>query len=697
MLRPLQTWLRNLPYSDPVQRWQAGLLQGIILVVLVGRLSITALEWLAPDLVPPVLRGAFVLAVVATLLTGLALLRLGRLHLVVLLMIALTILTVTRALAGAGLSEGGVVALGYVIAIALAGLILSRLSLIVVTGLCVAAVGAVAAAEPDSARGGPILFTFASYAVIIAALLDRYRVIWERSLEALRANEERLRLALDAGAMSTWDWDLRTRKLIWGGRQAHIVGVENQSVDASPQTFALHIHPDDMPGLMAATRESRQNLTPFAHEYRIILPDGTVRWAASRGRFLTDRSGAAVRMLGVIIDTTEQKEVEARLRAIIAERDTALARLQLVLDRTPIGVMISTADFRISYCNHAAERIFGWSAAEMVGTFPDERLLSDEVRERLLALAQQSDAKSTTLLIESENRRKDGTAIICEWHNTPLYDADGTFTGFLAMAQDVTERRRREQETRELNAELERRVAERTAELAAKNRELEVFAYSVSHDLKAPLRGIDGYSRLLAEDFAGRLDGDGPFYIAQIRAGVASMAELIDDLLAYSRVERRAMRLRGVAVGPIVERLRVELGDALARAGATLHVALPEMVVQAEEEGLALILRNLLENALKFSAGCPEPTIQLGGEVRDGSALLWVRDNGIGFAMEYHDRIFELFQRLHRAEDYPGTGIGLAIVRKAVERMGGSIWAESAPGSGACFYLRLPMPPEEEQ
>ncbi|HMQ29578.1 MAG TPA: ATP-binding protein, partial [Chloroflexaceae bacterium] len=129
--------------------------------------------------------------------------------------------------------------------------------------------------------------------------------------------------------------------------------------------------------------------------------------------------------------------------------------------------------------------------------------------------------------------------------------------------------------------------------------------------------------------------------------------------------------------------------------GVALTTTLPELTVRAEEEGLALALRNLVENAIKFSRAVASPAIEIGGAVGDGEALLWVRDNGVGFAMAYHERIFELFQRLHRAEDYPGTGIGLAIVRKAVERMGGAIWAESVPGCGASFFLRLPLAREE--
>lgn len=368
-------------------------------------------------------------------------------------------------------------------------------------------------------------------------------------------------------------------------------------------------------------------------------------------------------------------------------------RLQLVLQHAPIGMVLSDPDFVITYWNPAAEGIFGWSAAEMEGGPPDDKLIIPTLVPHIPAIRQKISSSVTTISVETKNLRKDGSEILCEWINTPLRDPDGTFLGFVAMVQDITERRRREIEAHELNSELERRVAERTAELAAKNRELEVFAYSVSHDLKAPLRGIDGYSRLLSEDFAGRLDGDGPYYIAMIRAAAANMGELIDDLLTYSRVERRAVQVRGLDLVNIVGQVVAEYGEQLA--GVDLTVDLPPLIVRAEPEALSQALRNLLENALKFSRPVPAPTIAIGGERQGESGLIWVRDNGIGFSMEYHERIFELFQRLHLAEEYPGTGIGLAIVRKAVERMGGAVWATSTPGEGATFFLRLPLASKE--
>ncbi len=243
---------------------------------------------------------------------------------------------------------------------------------------------------------------------------------------------------------------------------------------------------------------------------------------------------------------------------------------------------------------------------------------------------------------------------------------------------------------RRLNAELEKKVAERTAQLKAINNELETFTYSVSHDLKAPLRGIDGYSRLLQEEHAASLSEEGQAFLANIRKGAQQMNQLIEDLLAYSRLERRALQTVRIAPEKVAEAVVAEFADEIHAHRAMMGVAIPCLEVRADTDGLAMILRNLLGNALKFSRDAPQPAIEIGGREETESCILWVRDNGIGFDMRFHERIFEIFQRLQRAEDYPGTGIGLAIVRKAAQRMGGRAWAESAPGQGAIFYVELP-------
>lgn len=378
----------------------------------------------------------------------------------------------------------------------------------------------------------------------------------------------------------------------------------------------------------------------------------------------------------------KRRETEAGLRA---ERDFSDA----VVDSLPGAFYLYTKEGRFLRWNHNFERVTGYEAGEIARMHPLDFFTDEEkplLRERISEVFAKGVSEA-----EAGFRSKDGRI-------TPYFFTGMTveFRGEACLAGvgiDITERLRAEDRVRELNTELESRVATRTAELQAKNRELETFTYSVSHDLKAPLRGIDGYSRLLQEDYGDKFDEEGRRFLASVRQASQQMGQLIDDLLAYSQLERRAMTLAPVKPQAVIDALPVGFREELAARGAEFSVDLPDQEVNADINGLSQILRNLLDNALKFTRGSTPPRIEVGGRVEQGKYLLWVRDNGIGFEMKFVDRIFDIFQRLHRAENYPGTGVGLAIVRKAVERMGGRAWAEGELGRGAVFFVELPLYP----
>lgn len=271
----------------------------------------------------------------------------------------------------------------------------------------------------------------------------------------------------------------------------------------------------------------------------------------------------------------------------------------------------------------------------------------------------------------------------------------------VAMAMETAENRRLEAqrtqaraELQRMNAELEARVVDRTAKLREANQQLEAFAYSVAHDLKAPLRGIDGYSKLLLEDYRADLPEEAQRFLDNIRLAAGRMNQLIEDLLAYSRLERRELSSGRVALSNLVMSALAELAPARNETLPQMRVELNDLAVRADPEALLQAIRNLIDNAIKFSRDTERPAIAIRAEAKAEGGADWVlfsvADNGCGFDEKYQDRIFEIFQRLHRSEDYPGTGIGLAIVRKVVERMGGRAWAHSRPGVGATFYLELP-------
>jgi signal transduction histidine kinase len=243
-----------------------------------------------------------------------------------------------------------------------------------------------------------------------------------------------------------------------------------------------------------------------------------------------------------------------------------------------------------------------------------------------------------------------------------------------------------------LNADLERRVAVRTTELQSAYRELEGFSYAVAHDIKAPLRAINSFGALLTQEYTDRLDDRALNYVQRMSTGALHVARLVDDLLAYSHIERSELRLQPVDLPSLIESCLEEQRDEIGRLGAQIAADVEPLSVTLDAAAMLQTLRNLLQNALKFSAQATPPRISIEAHREAGNVLIAVTDNGIGFDMQYHEQIFALFQRLHGSDRYSGTGIGLAIARKAVERMGGRMWAQSKPGEGARFYIELPTP-----
>jgi signal transduction histidine kinase len=239
---------------------------------------------------------------------------------------------------------------------------------------------------------------------------------------------------------------------------------------------------------------------------------------------------------------------------------------------------------------------------------------------------------------------------------------------------------------REHAAELEARVRQRTADLEATNRELESFSYSVSHDLRAPLRAVDGYARMLEEDHGARLDDEGRRLLGVVRKSSLRMGQLIDDLLAFSRLGRQAPVRRQLDMTALAREVVDELGGGS-------HVRF-DLAALPQASGDTALLRqawsNLVSNAIKYSGKRPDARVEIGGRETSAETVYWVRDNGVGFDMRYADKLFGVFQRLHRSDEFPGTGVGLAIVQRVVTRHGGRVWAESRPGEGACFYFSLP-------
>jgi len=259
---------------------------------------------------------------------------------------------------------------------------------------------------------------------------------------------------------------------------------------------------------------------------------------------------------------------------------------------------------------------------------------------------------------------------------------------YASLIRDVTEQKVAHLEIQQLNEVLEQRVVERTAELAEANRELEAFSYSISHDLRAPLRAMDGYSRLALDDYAANLPDEARRYLEIVHSSALTMSRMIDDLLRLSRLGRQALNLQSVQPGDLVRKVLESFAAEIKE--RQVQVSVQDMpTCQADAGLLQQVYANLINNALKFTRPCPQPRIEVGCIQRNSTPVYYVRDNGVGFDSQYTEKLFSVFQRLHSQKDYEGDGIGLALVQRIIRRHGGMIWAEAETHQGATFYFTL--------
>lgn len=379
----------------------------------------------------------------------------------------------------------------------------------------------------------------------------------------------------------------------------------------------------------------------------------------------------------------------------ISERKTIEKALQESEERFRLAFLTSPdlisitrlADGVFIDSNEGFSRVFGYSRADVINKSSLALNIWKNVEDRK-HLVEELSQKGFIENFEAELICKDGTVIIGLMSANTI-NIQGQ-NALISVTRDITRRKRTENELKRHREHLEDLIKERTAALENKNKELETFTYSVSHDLKAPLRGIDGYSRLLEEEYADKLDEEGLLFLKNIRQSSTQMNQLIEDLLAYSRMERRDIQPAPINLKTMFDSLIFQRAHDLKTRHITLSMRLPFQTIYSDIETMRQVLTNYLDNAIKFSRIDDSAVIEIGGQESNDAWTLWVKDNGIGFDPQYRDRIFEIFQRLHRSEDFPGTGIGLAIVRKAVERIGGRAWAESTLGHGALFSVDIP-------
>jgi PAS domain S-box-containing protein len=689
-------------------------------------------------------------------------------------------------------------------------------------------------------RTSPLYDTQGNVVEIVGVARD---VTDERRLvEAAADQQRRLELALDAGRMGIWEWRIREQKVIWSEAIERMHGLAPGSFDGSFEMYQSDMHPDDRPRVLAAIQETVAARRDHALLYRIVRPDGEVRWLEAFGRMVLGDDGEPVRLVGVCSDVTDRiagEHSRADLRAAEARRveaEEARRRTQRILEGITDSFTVYDRDFRILFANEAAGRPLGKRPEELVGQrawelVPDlegsplhrelERAMRDNVtvtvqdhyapldlsfelsayplgdgglavysrdvtaRRRQQALeermarygalraevgafmARELDLRAMLQAVCEGLVRHlglafarvwllDGSGEVLELHaSAGLYThLDGgharvrvgdfkigkiaaerkahltndvqhdprvgdkawavreglvSFAGYPLVVDDnlvgvlaAFSRERLAEDT--LNAmgsvsdavaqgvvrrKTELELEERARDLARSNADLEQFAYVASHDLQEPLRMVASYTQLLARRYKGKLDQDADDFIGFAVEGVTRMQRLINDLLAYSRVGTRGREPQPVELEKVMAGARANLATAIAETGAEVsHDPLPGVL--GDEGQLVQVLQNLVGNAIKFHREGTPPRVHVGVRREGGDWQISVRDNGIGIEPAYFERIFVIFQRLNPRERYPGTGIGLAITKKIIERHGGRIWVESTPGEGSTISFTLP-------
>ena len=499
---------------------------------------------------------------------------------------------------------------------------------------------------------------------------------------AAREANERLALALECSRVSLWDIDVTTGTIFLSEEWAELIGAPRAITRTTVGEQSAIIHPDDLPRVVESSRQVLKGQVPeLAVESRVRTRSGAWRWIYSRGRVASrDASGRALRTIGTNIDITERKVAESAMSAS-EERFRSLVGLSNdVFWETDSAHRFVWQE----YSRNPSERAppvneLGKTRWEIPYTQPDEEgwrchradLDNRRVFRDFLVARPTPEGGERYIQVSGE----------------PQFNGEGAFTGYRGVGKDITGRVVAENALRILNADLERRVTERTRALETAYRELEAFSYSVSHDLRAPLRAIAGFATLLREDEGAHLTGEGLRLLGVIDQSAQQMGRLTDALLALAQTSRKTLDHVPVDMGTLAREVAREfLPDY-----PSIHVAVGDMpAAHGDATLLRQVFVNLIGNALKYSSRAPTPRVEVGVEAYNAvPAVYFVRDNGIGFDMAYVERLFRPFERLHSDRDFRGAGIGLALANLIVQRHGGRIWAEGVPDKGAVFRFTL--------
>ena len=443
------------------------------------------------------------------------------------------------------------------------------------------------------------------------------------------------------------------------------------------------IHPDQRK--LVAERISKRfagEQVPDKYELHFVTKPGEERWAELSVTLIDYENQTTGIVTG--IDITERKIAEEHIAHSESELRNIIDNLQDTYYRTDL-------EGRILRSSKSVYDLLGFKEEEILGAKLADLYIDPHGREKFLQLMQRNNGVVKNY--EAALRRKDGSHVWVSTNAHYYFDKDGNVQGVEGTTRDISDLMHARHELEKHQLHLEELISERTLDLEAANRELESFSYSVSHDLRAPLRTIDGFSQILLEDYSPILDDVSKDYLLRVRSGAQRMGQLIDDLLKLSRVSSKGLNKEPVDLSQMAQEITDTLRQSNPERNAAITIA-PKLSCHGDKGLIQVVMENLFSNAWKYTQYKKDQTqIEFGLQILGGKPVFYIKDNGAGFDMNYSNKLFGAFQRLHPATDFEGSGIGLATVNRIIQRHGGKVWAEGEPDKGATFYFSLPESP----
>ncbi|MDB5283336.1 MAG: domain S-box protein [Bacteroidota bacterium] len=501
--------------------------------------------------------------------------------------------------------------------------------------------------------------------------------------ENLRKSEASLKDAQALAHIGSWEIDMTTNILRWSDEQFHLLGLKRGEVVESNELFLSMVHPDDSAEVNEGFYHTFESFENSSKNFRIIRRDGIVRHVYCEWKFEFDDKKRPLRIHGIVQDVTEKKEAETKLadsekrfRAFFESASEGL----IVLDINSSSFIMSNPRAE-KYVKFSEEQLTKMKLGALSPEFQPDGQRSSEKVQGFIASALNGNIPVFEWVIRNAN----GEDVLFEMRFAALHEATPQI---LVSFVDITDRKEIEKKIIDLNEHLEERVQERTADLTEANMALEAFSSTVSHDLRSPVRAVNSFAKIIQQDYGDKLDPEVLELFGHIVDSGRRMTAIIDDLLKLARYGKEKLKFEPVNMNVLVNGIWLNISRTLPHSATLELTELPELIVDMSM--MQQVVVNLLSNAIKYSSKKEHPVVNVWCEETEKNVTIYFKDNGAGFDMRHHDRLFGAFQRLHNARDFEGTGVGLTLVKRIIEKHGGTIEAKGEVGEGATFWFTLP-------